>query len=94
MAEKYRPNLKTMKKYSISACICLGTLIISCGPSDQEIKEAEKRAADSLAAAKEMMDAAKEAALMQSQIRQQEIVDSLAKNPDTTKLVVDTVKGK
>lgn len=83
-----------MKKYSIPACVCLGTLILSCGPSEQEIKDAEKRAADSVAAAKEMMDAAKEAALMQSQIRQREVIDSLAKNPDTTKLVADTIKSK
>jgi hypothetical protein len=83
-----------MKKYSITACVCLGTLILSCGPSEQEIKDAEKRAADSVAAAKEMMDAAKEAALMQSQIRQREVIDSLAKNPDTTKLVADTIKSK
>ena len=55
--------------------------------------EAEKRAADSLAAAKEMMDAAKEAALIQSQIKQKEIIDSLARNPDTTKVSADTSKA-
>jgi spore coat polysaccharide biosynthesis protein SpsF (cytidylyltransferase family) len=68
-------------------------LVSACGPTEQEKLEAEKRAADSLAAAKEMMDAAKEAALIQSQIKQKEIIDSLARNPDTTKISADTSKA-
>ena len=68
-------------------------LVSACGLTEQEKLEAEKRAADSLAAAKEMMDAAKEAALIQSQIKQKEIIDSLARNPDTTKVSADTSKA-
>lgn len=83
-----------MKKYPVSALALLAAMVVSCGPTEQEIQEAEKRAADSVAAAKEMMDAAKEAALMQSQIKQKELVDSLARNADTTKLVADTAKAK
>lgn len=83
-----------MNKHQIQGFILLVGFLSSCGPSEQELKDAEKRESDSVAAAKEMMDAAKEAALMQSQIRQQEIVDSLVRNPDTTKLVGDSAKGK
>lgn len=68
-------------------------LVSACGPTEQEKMDAEKRAADSLAAAKEMMDAAKEAALIQSQLKQKELIDSLAKNPDTTKVSADTSKN-
>ncbi len=77
-------------------CVSLITafaLLSACGPTEQEKMDAEKRAADSLAAAKEMMDAAKEAALIQSQLKQKEIIDSLARNPDTTKVSADTSKG-
>lgn len=72
---------------------CVLALVSACGPTEQEKIDAEKRAADSLAAAKEMMDAAKEAALIQSQIKQKEIIDSLARNPDTTKVSADSSKA-
>lgn len=81
-----------MKNNIYASLITAFALISSCGPTEQEKMDAEKRAADSLAAAKEMMDAAKEAALIQSQIEQKEIIDSLARNPDTTKVSADTSK--
>ncbi|MFM7768750.1 MAG: hypothetical protein ACKO9S_12950 [Bacteroidota bacterium] len=81
-----------MKNNIYASLITAFALISSCGPTEQEKMDAEKHAADSLAAAKEMMDAAKEAALIQSQIKQKEIIDSLARNPDTTKISADTSK--
>lgn len=82
-----------MKNQIYVSLIAAFALVSSCGPTEQEKMDAEKRAADSLAAAKEMMDAAKEAALIQSQIKQKAIIDSLARNPDTTKLVADSSKS-
>lgn len=82
-----------MKNRICVSLIAAFALFSACGPTEQEKMDAEKRAADSLAAAKEMMDAAKEAALIQSQLKQKEIIDSLARNPDTTKVSADTSKS-
>lgn len=68
-------------------------LAISCGPSESERMEMEKKAADSVAAANAMMDAAKEAARVQAEERQRVIVDSLARISDSTKISVDTIKA-
>lgn len=69
-------------------------LCISCGPSESERLELEKKAADSVAAANAMMDAAKEAARVRAEERQREIIDSLARTTDSTKIIADTAATK
>jgi hypothetical protein len=63
---------------------------VSCGPTESERLEMERKSADSIAAANAMMEAAKEAARIQAELIQKQTMDSLAGVKDTIQSASDT----
>lgn len=90
----FDPKFEIMNNSILKFSSLLIFFFIACGPSESERLEMEKKAADSVAAANAMMDAAKEAARVQAEERQRAIVDSLAKTTDSTMVSADTSSAK